>query len=143
MAGYMTKLQGYVYEGEFTNGTGNPVPNGILVALGKNAAGEPAMVLPTADAETKLLCKEATEIYDGVPAYRFVVNKLAGNYYLVENGFEFLDMVSYDLTTYTTAPDKYLRAHPLLVGEEFITTLVTGAPVVGNEYGIQADGSVG
>lgn len=143
MAGYMTKLQGYVYEGEFTNGTGAPVENGLLVCIGKNDAGELAMVLPSADAETKLLCKEVTDIYDGMPAYRFVVNKLAGNYYLVENGYEYIDAVSYDLSQYQTAKDAFLRAHPLMVGEEFLTTKVMGTPVAGNEYGVQADGCIG
>lgn len=142
MAGYMTKLQGYLYEGELTNGAAAAVENGVLMVLG---TGENAgkLVMPTADADTKLVCKEVTDIYDGVVAYRFVVNKLAGNYYLVENGFEFNDAVDYNLNTYATAVGKLLRAHPLQVGEEFVTDKVTGTPVAGTEYGVQADGTVG
>lgn len=34
MAGYMTKLQGYVYEGELKNMTGGDVTNGMLLGLG-------------------------------------------------------------------------------------------------------------
>lgn len=84
-----------------------------------------------------------TDIYDGVVAYRFVVNKLNGNYYFVENGFEYDSNAVYDLTTYTTPAGKLLRAHPIRVGEEFVTNMVTGTPVAGTEYGVQADGTVG
>lgn len=31
MAGYMTKLQGYLYEGELTNGHTDGVENGVLM----------------------------------------------------------------------------------------------------------------
>ena len=34
MAGYMTKLQGYVYEGELVNGESSAVENGILMVPG-------------------------------------------------------------------------------------------------------------
>lgn len=142
MAGYMTKLQGYLYEGELVNGAADAVENGILMVLGSgDDAGK--LMLPQEDAETKLLCKEVTDIYDGIPAYRFIVNKLNGNYYFVENGFDFDVNQSYDLTTYATANGKLLRAHPIQVGEEFVTNKVTGTPVAGTEYGVHADGTVG
>lgn len=141
MAGYMTKLQGYVYEGELVNGAAAPIENGVLMVAGTGAnAGK--LVLPSADTTTKLLCKEITEIY-GLKAYRFIVNKLNANYYLVENGFEINDDEEYDETTYATKVGKFLRAHPLLVGEEFVTTKVTGTLVAGTEYGVKADGTVG
>ncbi len=138
MAGYMTKLQGYLYEGEYVNGETNPIENGTLVVINNGA-----MKLPgAADTTTKLICKEVTTIY-GLPAYRFVVNKLNANYYLVENGYEFNDAEEYDLTTYATKPGKFLRAHTLVVGEEFVTNMVTGTPVVNTAYGVKADGTVG
>ena len=61
MAGYMTKLQGYMYEGELVNGAAAPVQNGILMVQDGNT-----LVLPSADSTTKLVCKEATTIYDGI-----------------------------------------------------------------------------
>ena len=138
MAGYMTKLQGYLYEGEYVNGETDPIENGTLVVINNGA-----MKLPgAADTTTKLICKEVTTIY-GLPAYRFVVNKLNANYYLVENGYEFNDAEEYDLTTYATKPGKFLRAHPLVVGEEFVTNMVTGTPAVNTAYGVKADGTVG
>lgn len=142
MAGYMTKLAGYNYEGELTNGASDAVENGILMAHGTGANVD-KFVMPTASADTKLLCKEVTTIYDGIPAYRFVVNALAANLYLVECGFDVDESVAYDKTLYTTPVGKHLRAHPLAVGEEFITTMVDGTPAAGTEYGVLATGLIG
>ena len=142
MAGYMTKLQGYVYEGELVNGAAAAVENGILMVQGTSTnAGK--LVLPSADTTTKLICKEVTTIYDGVTAYRFIVDKLNARYYFVENGFDINDSAAYDKRTYTTAVGAELRAHPLLVGEEFVTDKVTGEIAVGTAYGVKADGTVG
>ena len=138
MAGYMTKLQGYLYEGEYRNGASAPIENGTLVVVGNGK-----MILPTAaDSTTKLLCKEVTTLY-GKPAYRFVVNKLNANYYLVENGYEFNDDEEYDLSAYSTPVGKLLRAKPLIVGEEFVTDKVTGTIAAGTEYGVKTDGTIG
>lgn len=142
MAGYMTALQGYVYEGELVNGESQAIANGMLVAP-KMVSGELKMGLPAKDANTKLLCKEVTTIYDGMPAYRFIVTALGNKTYFVENGFEVNSDEVYDTTLYETASGKYLRAHPLLVGEEFVTDQVTGTPVVGTEYGVLATGKIG
>lgn len=139
MAGYMTKLIGNVYEGECVNGAADAVPNGLLMVQ----SGADKMVLPAADSSTKFVCKEVGTIYDGVTAYRFVVDKLAKRYYFVENGFDINDSLPYDKRTYTTAVDAYLRAHPLQIGEEFWTTCVTGTIAAGSTYGVQADGTIG
>ena len=142
MAGYMTKLQGYVYEGELVNGAASAVANGVLM-LPATSTNIGKLVLPaSADTTSKFLCKEVTEIY-GLTAYRFVVEKLNANYYLIENGYEVNDSEEYNTTTYTTAVGKYLRAHPLLVGEEFVTTAVTGTIAAGTEYGVKTDGTIG
>jgi hypothetical protein len=142
MAGYMTKLQGYVYEGELVNGAAAAVENGILMVEGTgDNVGK--LVLPSADTTTKLICKEVTAIYDGVTAYRFIVDKLNARYYFVENGFDINDSAAYDKRTYTTAVGGELRAHPLLVGEEFVTDKVTGTIAAGTAYGVKADGTVG
>lgn len=139
MAGYMSKLQGYLYEGELANGAAAPVENGILMVLDNTNK----FVLPTADTTSKFIAKEETTIYDGVPAWRFIVNKLNANYYFVENGFDINDSEAYDKRTYTTAAGELLRAHPLVVGEEFITTMVDGTLTVGTAYGVKATGKIG
>lgn len=142
MAGYMTKLIGNVYEGELVNGAAAAVQNGILMAQGTgDNVGK--LVLPAADSTTKLVCKEIGAIYDGVTAYRFVVDKLNKRYYFIENGFDINDSLPYDKRTYATPVDGYLRAHPLQIGEEFWTTAVTGTIAAGTAYGVQADGTIG
>lgn len=139
MAGYMTKLQGYVYEGELVNGTNAPVKNGIIMVQDGNE-----LVLPSAESTTKFICKEVTTIYDGMVAYRFIVDKLNKRYYFVENGSEYFnDQGEYDNREHAVPADLELRAHPLLVGDEFVTTMVTGTPVAGTSYGVQADGTIG
>ena len=142
MAGYMTKLQGYVYEGELVNGAAAPVENGILMVQG---TGENVgkMVLPAADTDTKFVCKEVGTIYDGRVAYRFIANTLAKRYYFVENGFDINDAAAYDKAEYATKVGDELRAHPLLVGEEFWTDKVTGTIAEGTAYGVKADGTIG
>lgn len=143
MAGYMTKLQGYVYEGELVNGESGAVENGILMVPGTSTNIGKLKLIGSADTTTKLLCKEVTTIYDGVTAYRFVVNKLNANYYFVENGFDINDSAAYNKRTYATPAGAELRAHPLVVGEEFVTTKVTGTISAGSEYGVKTDGTVG
>jgi hypothetical protein len=139
MAGYMTKLQGYVYEGELTNGASDAVKNGILMVQNGDK-----LELPSAESTSKFICKEVTTIYDGVVAYRFLVDKLNKRYYLVENGSEYFnDQAEYDNREHAVPVGELLRAHPLLVGEEFVTDMVTGTPAAGTAYGVQADGTIG
>lgn len=138
MAGYMTKLQSYMYEGEWVNGAANPVPNGIVMVQDGDK-----LILPAADSTTKFVCKEVTTVY-GVVGYRFVVDKLNKRYYFVENGMDnFNDGGDYDNREYVTKKGDLLRAHPLIVGDEFLTNAVTGTPVAGTAYGVQADGTIG
>lgn len=146
MAGWMTKLQGYLYEGECVNGAAAGVKNGTIMKLGTSTNAGKLVAVGSEDANAKFLCKEVTEIYRGTTAYRFVVQAIpaAANYYFIENGFsEYNDAVAFDLRDYETAIGDYLRAHPLVKGEEFITTMVTGTPVAGTEYVLKADGTIG
>ena len=142
--GYMTKLQGYVYEGRLANGASDPVPNGLIMVQGTGANAD-KLVLPAADANTKFVCTEVTDIYGGVTAYRFVVQEISKRYYFVENSFQFgvEEYMPYDKREYTQPVGELMRAHPLLIGEEFVTNCVTGTPAVGTAYGVKADGTIG
>ena len=144
MNGYMTKLQGYVYEGTLVNGAASPVPNGMIMVQGTgNDAGK--LVLPSADSATKFLCTEVTDIFGGVPAYRFQVNAITKRYFFVENSFQHNveEYQEYDKRNYTQPVGELMRAHALLLGDEFVTNCVTGTPVVGTEYSVKADGTIG
>lgn len=134
MTGYMTKLQGYVYEGELVNGASDPIANGTIMVQNSNA-----LELPAADSTSKFVCKEITTIY-GELGYRFVVDKLNKRYYFVENGMDINDGAEYDNRNYTTPVGDLLRAHPLLVGEEFIVSGAANQYAVGTAYGVGADG---
>lgn len=142
MAGFMSKLQGYVYEGELVNGAAAAVPNGLLMVQG-TSTNVGKLVLPAADTDTKFVCKEVGTIYDGRVAYRFIADTLAKRYYFIENGADINDSAAYDKAEYTTKVGDELRAHPLLVGEEFWTDQVTGTLVAGTAYGVKADGTIG
>lgn len=142
MAGYMTKLQGYVYEGELANGTGAAVENGAVVKLGA-VDGKPAFVKTAANDGLEVLCKEVRTVYDGIPAYEFIVTKVGTvPTYFVENGVEETGAIEFATTEYTTPNGDLLRAHPLVVGEEFVTTKVTGTPAVGQTFTTAADGTL-
>lgn len=144
MAGYMTKLQGYVYEGTLKNGAANPVPNGLVMDQGTGANAD-ALVLPAADSNAKFLCMEVTDIYGGVVAYRFQVQEIGKRHFFVENSFQFNveDFQEYDKRNYVQPVNELMRAHALLLGEEFVTTCVTGTPVAGTVYSLKADGTIG
>lgn len=142
MAGYMTKLQGYVYDGELTHAITAGVENGILLVRGTTTNAGKLIAPAAADTTSKFICVGTTDVY-GKPAYRFAVNKLNDNYYFVENVFEYNDADPYDLTTYVTPAGEKLRAHPLVVGDEFITDKVTGTITVGTAYGVKTDGTIG
>ena len=138
MAGYMTKLQGYVYEGELVNGATDPVANGTLMVQNGDK-----LELPSAESTSKFVCKEITDIY-GELGYRFVVDKLNKRYYFVETHEEdFYADGERDGRVAEFKPGELLRAHPLLVGEEFIVSGTANQYAVGTSYGVTADGAIG
>jgi hypothetical protein len=138
MAGYMKKLQGYVYEGELVNGASAAVANGTLMLQDGDS-----LVLPAAESTTKFVCKEVTDIY-GELGYRFVVDKLNKRYYFVETSEEdFYALPERDGRIAEFAPGELLRAHPLLVGEEFIVSGAANQYAVGTAYGVTATGEIG
>ncbi len=143
--GYMTKLQGYVYEGTLKNGAAAAVPNGLLMVQGTGANADKLVLPGSADTDTKFVCMEVTDMFGGVVAYRFQVQAIAKRYFLVENSFQHNveDYQEYDKRNYTQPVGEYMRAHALLLGEEFVTNNVTGTPVVGTVYSVKADGTIG
>jgi len=139
MAGYMTILQSNVFKGTLKNGAAAAVENGTLMVMG--ADGKTLVLPSTADTTSKFVCLEKTELYDGIEAYTVEAQSLAKNYYFVENQFDYNDSEAYDTRTYTTETGAYLRAHPLLVGDEFIVT-VPAALTVGTTYGVNTSGKI-
>ena len=139
MAGYMTKMYGNLYEGEFRNGAAAPVKNGVLMVLDPTTM---KLKLPSADATTSFICKEALNIFDGVPAYRFIVDTLNERYYFVENPSIENGALEYDTSDPEVAVDAFVRAHPLQVNDEFVAT-TSSTIAVGSSYGVLATGLIG
>ena len=94
--------------------------------------------------QTKDLNQKVIEFRNGnsnaTANFSSIINE--DNYYFVENGFELNGVNTYDLKDYTTPKDAKLRAHPLVVGEEFVTTKVGSSMTVGTEYNVKADGTI-
>jgi len=144
MAGYMTKLQGYVYEGELRNGTGGDVTNGMLLTLGAAVNGKIPLVKPAANTNTKFTLKEIGTIYDGTKAYRFVVKTLGAQpLYFVENAADPDEGVAYDGTEVVCKNGELCRAHPLVVGEEFLVSAGNTSLTAGTDYSVQTTGLIG
>ena len=141
MAGIMNKLNSYLYQGEMVNGAAAAVKNGVLMVPG-TSTNYGKLVLPSsADSTSVITCIEATELY-GVPAYRFRIDKLNDTYYFVENVHDFNDSYEYDYADYDTAVGKFLRAHPVSVGEEFTTNMTSGTVAAGTACGVGTDGCI-
>lgn len=136
MAGFATKLNSYMYEGEYINGTNDPIENGTLVSLAAGTGNQPKLVMKLANATSAvLMAVEQTEIFDGVPAYRFKVDTPVTNLYLVENQTEYNDSCEYDARFWKTPVGDFLRAHPLQVGDEFVVA-TTKTFTIGTKYKI-------
>lgn len=138
MAGYMTILQSNVFKGTLTNGAADAVENGTLMVMGADGK---TLVLPAADTTSKFVCLEKTELFDGMEAYVVEAQALNKNYYFVENNADINDSEAYDTRVYQTAVGDFLRAHPLLVGDEFIVT-VPAPLTVGTAYGVNNKGQI-
>ncbi len=139
MAGYMTVQYGNIYEGELPNGHTASVFNGQIVQY--DAASN--SLKPAADTNIKILCREAVTIFDGVPAYEFVVDTLpAGKrFYLIENMCPIDNTQEYNTVNVEVKPGELLRAHPLQVNDRFVAT-TPNTVAVKTLYGVDANGYI-
>lgn len=139
MAGYMRKLNGYVYDG--ANQAYAELPNGIFAEIGANG-----VVAITAAGDMELRVEEKTTLW-GLPAQ--VLNVvIAGDkeQYFVENDLGNMENdPTYDGATYTCKVGDYVRMHRPLIGEQLIMTVdstVYDAVAVGNTVKPAIGGSV-
>lgn len=117
MAGYMTKLQGYVYDGEHVAATA--LVNGNFVYVDSDNKAAPI----AAETDVKLRVKALEGPY-GMTGLRLVVAEQGDNeVFLVENLPE--GEAEYDETTYGPAIGEYARIHRLLAGEELLVSLTS------------------
>ena len=140
MAGYMTKLQGYVYDGAHI--AAEELENGVFAEITadgvKKLTGADGMTLRVAlGGKTTLWTKNAL-ILDVVKAGNKEV-------FFVENEWEIDDTTDYNTAEYKVKAGKYVRMHRPLPGEQLIMTVgedVYGAVAEGDTVTLVAGGTV-
>lgn len=116
MAGYFTKLQGYVYNGDQI--AAEPLSNGTFAEI---TAGGVAKV--TAAKDTKLRVAEKTTMY-GQPALTLdVVSVGADEVFFVENELPNLNGEEWDEAMYELPAGGQVRTKRPLPGEQVIMTV--------------------
>ena len=138
MAGYMSKLANYIFDGECKAAAA--VADGHLVTLGNGTATE--YKPSTADANTTAIVVEAA---DGNGLTRLRITGLSTALYFVEGADANARTFAIDAyTPYGTgeedvfAANAYVRCHPLEVGEEICTDNLAAAKAVGASVSIAA-----
>lgn len=141
MAGYMSKLNSYLYEGEYT--AKQDIEIGAFVAASVTPADGKTMDL-AAIAGAKFVCTEVGTIYGDTKAARYTciaVDPAAAAYFVEESLCHYGDESTYDLTKDKVKAGDFLRAHPVSVGEELWQSIQgTTDPVVGTTYTVPATG---
>ena len=116
MAGYITKLQGYVYDGVHLSS--EPLTNGVFVEI--TSAG---VAKVTAAQDTVLRVEEKTTLW-GLPALVLdVVSVGLNEVYYVENDWGVNDDVEWDEAKNTLPVGKHVRMKRLLPGEQVIMSV--------------------
>lgn len=138
MAGYMTKLNGYVYDGshlsgeKLANGIFAEIVDGVVKALAEGKG-------PT------MRITEKTALW-GLPAIRLrVINEGADEVYFVENEWDYDDSGDYDERNFMLPVGKLVKMRQPARNDEMIMSLEQGvydALVVGDLVKPAAGGTV-
>lgn len=122
MAGYMRKLNGYVYDGAHTAKVA--MANGIFAGLVKNNTTNEYEVQPIAEAgDMELRVEEKTTLW-GQPALVLnVVVPGTKEHYFVENEWDVNEMETYDEANYTCKVGDYVRMHRPVINDQLIMTV--------------------
>lgn len=138
MAGYFTKLQGYVYNGDQT--AAEPLTNGVFAEITTNGVAR-----VTAAKDTKLRVAEKTTLY-GLPALMLdVVSVGADDVFFVENELPNLNGEEWDEAMYELPAGEMVRMKRALPGEQLVMTVddtLFAALSVGNVVTPAAGGTV-
>ena len=138
MAGYMTKLMGYVYDGAHI--AAENLQNGVLAVI----AADGVKVATTGDAAFRVAPEGKTTLW-GMPALTLDVTKACDELFLVENEWEINDNEEYDTSKYELKAGKLVRMHRLVAGDQFIMTVaeeVYNAANEGDAMAVAAGGTV-
>ena len=140
MAGYMTRLNGYVYDGHHV--ANEALTNGLFVEL--NAAGKVAKIA-AAKTGLKMVVAEKTSIF-GLPAVRLnVIANGDGGVYFVENEWDINDNGVYNEAEYTLPAGAYVKMHMPVVNDQLLVSVgdtLFAALAVGDTVNPAAGGTI-
>ena len=140
MAGYMTRLNGYVYDGHHV--AAEALTNGLFVELNAN---DKVAKIAAAKTGLKMIVAEKTSIF-GLPALRLnVIANGDGGVYFVENEWDINDNGVYDESAYTLPAGGYVKMHMPVVNDQLLVSVtdeIFAAAAVGDTVNPAAGGSV-
>lgn len=140
MAGYMTKLQGYVYDGAHL--AAENLENGVFAEITADGVKK---IAAAGDATFRVAPEGKTTLWGMNALILDVVNPGTKEMFLVENEWDINDNEEYDTSKYMLKAGKYVRMHRPLAGEQFITTVaddVYAAVAEGDAMVTAANGTV-
>lgn len=135
MAGYMKKLNGYVYEGGYE--AAEDLTNGLFVYVDSNGK----MAKTTEQKDTTMVVIEKTSLYGKSAVVCRVTAVGSDEVFFVENGMDVNHDADYDAAEYVIKAGKLVRAHRPLIGEELIVS-VDSELDLGAEVHPAADGEI-
>ena len=137
MAGYFTKLNGYVYSGEYVAST--DIENGTFVTL--DTSNE---VIVATTGSMEFVCVEKTDIF-GLPALRLRCTEEDGTQFIVEQDNEADYVGEYDERHRKAEAGKLVKMRTPVVGDEIlleVNTTMYAAASVGAEYVQDTTGTI-
>lgn len=138
MAGYFTKLNGRVYEGEYAAAV--DLENGTFVTINdSNKVAKSA-----ANTNVELACIEKTDIW-GLPALRLRVQKEDGTVFMVEQDPYVEEVGAYDGVHRIVKANELVKMRSPHISDEIlleVTSAIFSAAAVGDVYNVAANGLI-
>jgi len=140
MAGYMKKLNGYVYNGEHVANAA--MPNGIFVEI-DTTTGKVKPI--TAAGDTEYRVDEKTTLWMKPALVLNVIKEGDLEHYFLENEWDVKDMCTYDTAEHQCKAGEYCRMHRPVINDQLIMTVektLYDALIVGDTVKPAIGGSV-
>lgn len=138
MAGYFTKLNGRVYEGQYPAAV--DLENGTFVVI--NASNKVAK--SAANTNIELVCQEKTDLW-GMPALRLRCQKEDGTVYMVEGDPYVYETETFDDRHHIVKADDLVKMRAPHISDEIILAVddtLYAAAAVGDVYNVAANGLI-
>lgn len=118
MAGYMKKLNGYVYDGEHVANAA--MPNGIFVEI--DATSNKVKPI-TAAGDTEYRVDEKTTLWMKPAVVLNVIKEGDLEHYFLENEFDLAAVPDYDSADYQCKVGQYCRMHRPVINDQLIMSV--------------------